>query len=1114
MEPKKTNYSHGIDYENLETINGIRFTRREVDIIACLLSGKSAKTVAHFLSIEEKTVEAHKHNIMRKLTCNSKESIIKFIENSDKFLAIRKHYSDLLVQEDFKNSLREISLLIEKETTSCSIVYWKEQKNSSSFINKLETYLKLAGIKISVEPREIYKSLSHLIHEIESKTVSYILYVLPVSLINALRAGHSNGKSEILPFIQKYSQNPGSVIFLLREGETLETIPEAIQDIEYVDFAEQENHYLPILSVLKRILPGAPLERIVARFKERCGGIDSLSEEPIPKSYPKGREQTDPSVRSELPIPHDNVLLERSNLISEIDAQFSKEVKGIKSLALIGIGGSGKTTLARQYAHQQNTNLIWEINAETKDSLIESFEHLAYSLSLTEEDKEIMRELQEIDNSLEHEKRLIEFVKKKLRSYSDWFLIYDNVEIFKDIQKYFPLDAATWGQGRVILTTQDSNIHNNKYINCVIHVGELNENQKLILLTKIMNERIQNSFTEGQTTKIKKFLEEIPSFPLDVSLASYYIRTTSISCESYIELLKNNNIDLANLQEDILKDSGDYTKTRYSLVTLSLKKLIENHNDFGDLLLFISLLDSQNIPKDLLNKYKNLSIVDNFIYNLKKHSLITTQSSPFFEEPSISIHRSTQAIILSYLLETLSFSQKNILIKSLSNILEAYVEEGLDVDNLSRMRPLISHLKMFLNHQDLLTDAIKGRIESELGCIYFSLSLCPTADHFFQMALLKLKKDENHNWDKIAQTLLFQGRIHNVFNNYKKSESVLKESIRMYENNVPHKKARLALSYMYLGHLYKWRGEYKKAKQSLQKSLALYENLSRQAYTGRAMALAYLGDVYRILGNYNKSIAITEEALHFCKKYLHQSSVRSAWPLIFLGQIHQELGHYEKAIDLLTQGRAILEKSFSKKSMYASANLVDLATAYCNLGDYNKAKSLTEEAISIDEEGRGDNFRIRYIEGHACLGNIYKTLGNYEGAKTYLDEALIFYENYYGKEHIQTASLLMNLGQVYFLEGNLKPAEDFFSRAITIFQKNKHPNEYKCLENFANLQLKKYEAATHKKAIEEAEYFKGKIVNNLKKALEIVKAYFPEDAPHIFRIQKKLDTFKNQLHFG
>ena len=92
---------------NLEAINNIAFTKREIDIVACIIGGRTSKKIAAFLSVSPKTIEAHIRNIMLKLDCNSRECIIDFIEKSGKFAAIKNHYATLLVKKNFELELKK-----------------------------------------------------------------------------------------------------------------------------------------------------------------------------------------------------------------------------------------------------------------------------------------------------------------------------------------------------------------------------------------------------------------------------------------------------------------------------------------------------------------------------------------------------------------------------------------------------------------------------------------------------------------------------------------------------------------------------------------------------------------------------------------------------------------------------------------------------------------------------------------------------------------------------------------------------------------------------------------------------------------------------------------------
>ena len=92
------------------------------------------------------------------------------------------------------------------------------------------------------------------------------------------------------------------------------------------------------------------------------------------------------TIRSELDIPIKSARIDRLHLIAKINERFNGW-SGIQTVALVGIEGAGKTTLARQYVASQELSNVWEINAESVEALNQSFENLAYALSETEEDQ-------------------------------------------------------------------------------------------------------------------------------------------------------------------------------------------------------------------------------------------------------------------------------------------------------------------------------------------------------------------------------------------------------------------------------------------------------------------------------------------------------------------------------------------------------------------------------------------------------------------------------------------------------------------------------------------------------------------------------------------------------
>jgi hypothetical protein len=231
------------------------------------------------------------------------------------------------------------------------------------------------------------------------------------------------------------------------------------------------------------------------------------------ENYQPYRSDPDP-LRTDLEIPSEDALLDRPHLITMIDKGFQRQEQKIKTLALVGTGGSGKTTLARQYARLQNSSVVWEINAETRSFLLNSLLTLSYALCKTNEEKQLLMSMTKIHDFTEKKEKIFQFLKHQLKSYPNWLLIYDNVENMRDIQKYFPVDANGWGEGKVIITTQDNHIQNNGYIKNVIWIGELSDEEKLSLFTKVMNHGDKKDFQNSRV--LRGFLEKLPSFPLDI----------------------------------------------------------------------------------------------------------------------------------------------------------------------------------------------------------------------------------------------------------------------------------------------------------------------------------------------------------------------------------------------------------------------------------------------------------------------------------------------------------------------------------------------------------------------------------------------------------------------
>lgn len=453
----------------LAKVAGKNLSKREVDVLACILSGRPAKGIGRFLSISDRTVESHTYNIMTVLGCSSREALISFVERSDKFLILREYYVTLLAEIAFENILKKIAPLINNPNKKCFIIYSKEGA-IGCFAKQLKKHLKLIGIEASLEEREKAEWMDVTSPSINIDNCQ--LYVVSEKFDHQDLSPLSKLSQEI-----EKKAAPNTFFLLLEKKDPSEFSQELFKG-KSIDFTLPANYYFSIFELFKNFFPDINIDDFIKEFKEQYKPSNNIlstasltkttkiKNEPLFQAfienfitnrkwhvlgafittlttlsicgiiYFTGKEKqiisltpnlVESPIRSDLPIPSDVTLLNHSELINQLDKKL-QENKGIQTVALVGIGGAGKTTLARQYAHEQKANVIWELNAETSGSLHASFVKLAHALSKTENDRKLLRGLLEIKNATEKKEQLISFVKGYLKLLSPWFLVFDNVE--------------------------------------------------------------------------------------------------------------------------------------------------------------------------------------------------------------------------------------------------------------------------------------------------------------------------------------------------------------------------------------------------------------------------------------------------------------------------------------------------------------------------------------------------------------------------------------------------------------------------------------------------------------------------------------------------------------
>jgi DNA-binding CsgD family transcriptional regulator/predicted negative regulator of RcsB-dependent stress response len=676
--------------------------------------------------------------------------------------------------------------------------------------------------------------------------------------------------------------------------------------------------------------------------------------------------------------------LERENITKQIECALAED-HNITIIALVGHGGAGKTTLARRYLRKSNANLKYEINAETENSLKNGLTDFAYTFAINPACRDNLKFINCIKDETKRSKQLLHFIQKRMKEESSWVLVLDNLENLEYLKDFCPKDSKIWGRGKVIITTR------NKNIETVSYMGEI----KVIQITELENEEKEKLFSEileiSKNEKIEEFLKLIPGYPLDVSSAAYYIKNTGVSLDNYLKYMQNTTNEFLNTNQKIMSECANYNRTRYGIVTSNFREILRKNELFADILCLICLLDSQEIPLQILRKVNDPTIVDSLVTYLRQYSMITCNND------NISIHRSMQSIGLNYLLKKINSLGKKQIINKVMSILTPY--EYLDA-NYDDLHKLIPHLKAFLSKIDQVgidnIDNYKIDLLSAIGDIY-SQKECAAAESLkYYKQILDINRKCGY-LDEVALALLNLriGRVYALISKNKEAMKYLSASLPKLQTYP----LELARNYRLIGSTYLRNNKFDEANKSFDKGIEVLDH-----YNGQVDKAQFVrADIY------------SEKAFNYFMEGINRGNAKKSVDII------------QKAINILSQDTNQSEQHTRHLITYKSK----LSGIYNALGKYDlslregeEAEDLIKTLSSMDNRmfrAQGIIFRERGLS-HLRLNKVQEAYNYFMKAKEIFSKAMI--SDYLFRLKMHEAEALIRLNQ---LDEAFKACEEIFA---------------------------------------------------------------------------------------
>ncbi|MDR1235367.1 MAG: tetratricopeptide repeat protein, partial [Holosporaceae bacterium] len=413
------------------------------------------------------------------------------------------------------------------------------------------------------------------------------------------------------------------------------------------------------------------------------------------------------------------------------------------------------------------------------------------------------------------------------------------------------------------------------------------------------------------------------------------------------------------------KENLNYSKTRYTIISSVFEEILKENENFKQLLLFICLSDSQNIPKTMIKRSTSSVTADEFLFHLKKHSLISDGKDDF------SINRSTQSIGLDYICNILSAEEKIQFIEKLISVVTPYEKLEIVFRDVVKLTP---HLESFLQKlsgggfPDFL--AGKGRIDLliTLGNIHRRQACRPSdALVHFREALELNKKYKCLDQTAVASINLKIGEIYTVMSADDNALSYLEKSLSSLRDNL----TELAENYRLIGITHMRKDHFAEANKYFEKAIAVLDQEPIDDISLRE----------------KKSNIYADMAFNYAMNGINRDDAPKAVDIM------------KKAVELLSTAKIDRQSEFRKKIPGRLViHMARLAGIYNALGKYDPALQTAREAENIIGKSEIVDANIVYAQGiiarekglaHLRLNKVPEAYDYFMEAKKIFSEAKI-----------------------------------------------------------------------------------------------------------------------------
>ena len=726
--------------------------------------------------------------------------------------------------------------------------------------------------------------------------------------------------------------------------------------------------------------------------------IDDPEEQKRPKKYiSKGLEKP-----ANFEDPYD--------YLTQVKAHFFD--KSQNSLCLTGMGGVGKSTLARSYAKEfqdQYAGLYW-LEAETQEGLRASFLEKFGPIKgpQTDPDAFIASALQAVSSD---EQPLL--------------LIYDNL-VDETLYK-------KWGHphnSHRLITTR-GNLEAEIAPEIALVCWEPKQGREYLR---------KNAACNASDTELEGLSEDLGGLPLALVHAASYLHKHKIATvQTYRQ-------QLAQKIKSYPKGAA-YPHSVYATFVIAIESL-QSRKEGAQAITLLTLFAQMGPEPVALELIRNL--LDFSKFEAGAFDALNQASLVMVEGEQVRMHRLVALVTQEYFSELCAPAQEVLLHWLVGGVKDKDPQHPDNRSFYEQITALVRHLKEAKPQEEASQKALFWVRNQFAVYLQYLIGNYPEAGGLYEQNLALAEENLSEGLPTALNNLagLYQDQ-----GDYARTLLFYERALAIDEKALGSENLHVVETLNNMAVLYQIQGKYGQALPLCVRALAIREKALGPEHPNVATTLNNLAEVYRALGDYTKALPLFERALAIREKVLGPEHPDVATTLNNLALLYQDQGDYAKALPRYKQALAIREKTLAPEHPFVASSLNNLAGHYQDQGDYARALPLYKRALAIREKALGPE----HPDVATTLNNLaalYKKQGNYAKAFPLYEQALKINGKTLGPDHPFVAATLNNLAELCKKQGNYARAFLLYEQALKIVEKAlgpEHANVAQTLNNLAGL---------------------------------------------------------------